>query len=189
MTPDSSPLRLLIDPLDLGPDIRAIGLELNEEGEELPALGPGARAVWAAAIPALAGAESWVLDFTSHLDRVSDFCRAHGIAIREAGARSITIPQPESLKLSELVERFELETFGFRAGAAVASADAELENELSRRGMDAYDHAYKRYSLCGICDFENGYLTLLTEKFASGEILRRLRPALTPLGARLERPE
>jgi hypothetical protein len=82
-----------------------------------------------------------------------------------------------------------VETFGFRAGAAVAAGDAELESDLSRRGMDAYDHAFKRYSLCGICDFENGYLTLLTKEFSSAEILRRLRPALTPLGARLERPE
>jgi hypothetical protein len=189
MTPDSAPLRLLIDPLDLGPDIRAIGLELNEEGEELPARGPAAQAVWAAAIPALASAEPWVLDFTSHFERLRDFCRAHGIAILEAAARYIAIPQVQPPKLLELVGRFEGETFGFRAGAAVASADAELENELSRRGMDAYDHAFKRYSLCGICDFENGYLTLLTDKFSSAEVLRRLRPALTPLGARVERPE
>ncbi|MFZ0818707.1 MAG: hypothetical protein WAM91_01460 [Candidatus Acidiferrales bacterium] len=189
MAPDSAPLRLLVDPLDLGPDVRAIGLELNEEGEDLPARGPAAQAVWAAAIPALAAAESWVLDFTSHLDRLRDFCGAHGIAIREAAARSIAIPQPEPVKLLELVERFESETFGFRAGAAVAAEDAELESDLSRRGMDAYDRAFKRYSLCGICDFENGYLTLLTEKFSSAEVLRRLRPALAPLGARVERPE
>jgi hypothetical protein len=189
MAPDSPPLRLLIDPLDLGPDVRAIGLGLNEEGEELPARGSSARAVWAAAIPALAATDPWVLDFTSHLDRLREFCSAHRIAIREAAARSIAIPQPEPEKLLELVERFEVETFGFRAGAAVAAADAELENDLSRRGVDSYDHAFKRYSLCGICDFENGYLTLITEKFSSAEVLRRLRPALTPLGARVERPE
>jgi hypothetical protein len=189
MSPDPAPLRLLIDPLDLGPDVRAIGLELNEEGEELPAHGAAAQAVWAAAIPALAADEPWVIDFTSHLDRLRDFCSAHDIAIREAAARRIEIAQPEPVKLLELVEHFEAETFGFRAGAAVADANAELESDLSRRGMDAYDRAYKRYSLCGICDFENGYLTLLTEKFSSAEVLRRLRPALTPLGARVERPE
>jgi hypothetical protein len=55
--------------------------------------------------------------------------------------------------------------------------------------MDAYDRAFSRYSLCGICDFENGFLTLLTEKFSSAEVLRRVRPALTALGARVERPE
>jgi hypothetical protein len=189
MSPDSAPLRLLIDPLDLGSDIRAIGLALNEEGEELPARGPAAIAVWAAAIPALAANEPYVFDFTSHLERVREFCSTHHVAIREAAPRCIVIPQPEPPKLLELVERFEVETFGIRAGAAVSSADAELENDLSHRGMDAYDRAYKRYSLCGICDFENGYLTVLTEKFSSAEVLRRLRPALTPLGARVERPE
>jgi hypothetical protein len=189
MTPDSAPLRLLIDPLDLGPEVRAIGLELNEEGAEDPARGTAADAVWAAAIPALAAAEPWALDFTSHLDRIREFCRAQNIAIHEAAARCIVIPQPEPPALLELVERFETETFGFRAGAAVTTGDAELENDLAHRGMDAYDHAYSRYSLCGICDFENGYLTLLTEKFSSAEVLRRVRPALTSLGARVERPE
>jgi hypothetical protein len=189
MAPDPAPLRLLIDPLDLGPDVRAIGLALNEEGEELPARGPVAIAVWAAAIPALAANDPYVLDFTSHLDRLRDFCGAHRIAIREAAPRCVVIPQPEPPKLLGLVERFETETFGIRAGVAAPSADAELENDISRRGMDAYDHAYSRYSLCGICDFENGYLTLLTEKFSSAEVLRRLRPALDPLGARVERPE
>jgi hypothetical protein len=189
MAPDSAPLRLLINPLDLGPDVRAIGLELNEEGDEDPARGPAAITVWAAAIPALAAADPWVLDFTSHLDRLRDFCRTRDIAVREAAARCIVIPQPEPPALLELVERFESETFGFRAGAAVAPGDAELEDDLSRRGMDAYDHAFSRYSLCGICDFENGFLTLLTGKFSSAEVLRRVRPALTPLGARVERPE
>jgi hypothetical protein len=189
MTPDSASLRLLIEPLDLGQDLRAIGLELNEEGAEEPARGPAADAVWAAAIPALAAADPWLLDFTSHLDRLREFCRAHGIAIREAAARCIVIPQPEPSALLELIGRFETETFGFRAGPAVESGDAELENDLSSRGMDAYDRAFSRYSLCGICDFENGFLTVLTEKLSSAEVLRRVRPALTPLGARVERPE
>ncbi len=189
MTPDSPPLRLLIDPLDIGPEVRAIGLELNEEGDEDPAHGPAADAVWAAAIPALAAADPWVLDFTSHFDRLREFCRAHGIAIREAAASCVVVTPPEPPALLEFIERFEAETFGFRAGAAVAAADAELENDLSRRGMDAYDRAFPRYTLCGICDFENGFLTLLTEKFSSAEVLRRLRPALDSLGARVVRPE
>jgi hypothetical protein len=54
--------------------------------------------------------------------------------------------------------------------------------------MDAYQNAYSRYSLCAICDFENGSLTVLSEKISSAEILRRLRPVLTPLGARVDRP-
>ncbi|HUK30481.1 MAG TPA: hypothetical protein VLV89_05155 [Candidatus Acidoferrum sp.] len=189
MSPDSAPLRLLIDPLDIGPDVRAIGLELNEEGDEDPARGSAADAVWAAAIPALAAGEPWVLDFTSHFDRLRDYCRAHGIAVREAAPSCVVVTPPEPGAFLEFVQRFEAETFGFRAGAAAASGDADLENDLSSRGLDAYDRAFKRYSLCGICDFENGFLTLLTEKFSSAEVLRRLRPAIDPLGARVVRPE
>jgi hypothetical protein len=189
MSSDSAPLRLLIDPLDIGPDVRAIGLELNEEGNEDPARGPAADAVWAAAIPALAADEPWVIDFTSHFDRLRDFCCAHGIAIREAAPRCVVLTPPEPAAFLEFVERFEAETFGFRVGAAAAAGDADLENDLSSRALDAYDRAFKRYSLCGICDFENGFLTLLTEKFSSAEVLRRVRPALEAIGARVVRPE
>jgi hypothetical protein len=64
-----------------------------------------------------------------------------------------------------------------------------LESELSKRGMDGYHSAFARYTLCAICDFENGSIVLLTEKLSSGEVLRRLRPVVTELGAKIERPE
>lgn len=185
---DSSALRLLMEPLDLGADVRAISLDLAEEGAESPAIGPEADTVWAAAIPALAGSEVWALDFVSHLDRVRDFCASHDILRREAAGRCIVIPDPGAEKLAALVTRFEAETFGFRVGGLLAEGDPVLESELSQRGMDAYHGAYSRYSLCGICDFENGSLTALSENVSSAEIVRRLRPALTPLGARVERP-
>jgi hypothetical protein len=193
-------LRLLIEPLNLGPDVRAISLDLAEEGADDPAAGPEALAIWNAAVPALVGDESWTLDFVSHLDRVREFCRANNIPFREAGARSIAIPHPTTEQLESLFARFETETFGFRArktqadGAAAADEseyleDADLESELSKRGMDGYHGAFTRYSLCAICDFENGSIVLLTEKLSSGEVLRRLRPVVTGLGAKIERPE
>jgi hypothetical protein len=194
-------LRLLIEPLNLGADVRAISLDLAEEGADSPAVGPEALAIWTAAVPALVADEEWTLDFVSHLDRVRDFCRANNIAWREAGPRAIAIPHPNSERLESLFARFETETFGFRAGkpdaagsATVADAskvleDAELESELSKRGMDGFHGAYTRYTLCAICDFENGSIVLLTEKLSSGEVLRRLRPVITALGARIERPE
>lgn len=185
---DSAVLRLLIEPLDLGADVRAINLDLAEEGAESPTNGPAASVVWAAVIPALAGNETWALDFVSHLDRVRDFCHSYGIACHESAARCIVIPEPAPEKLAALIERFEGETFGFRAGGPLATGDTAIENDLSLRGMDAYHSAYSRYLLCAVCDFENGSLTVLTEKMSSGEVLRRLRPALTPLGARVERP-
>jgi hypothetical protein len=194
-------LRLLIEPLNLGPDVRAISLDLAEEGADAPAGGPEALAIWTAAVPALVGDEFWTLDFVSHLDRVREFCRANNISWREAGARSVAIPHPTAEQIESLFARFETETFGFRArksqadaasGAAAASKyleDAELESELSKRGMDGYHGAFTRYTLCAICDFENGSIVLLTDKLSSGEVLRRLRPVVTSLGAKIERPE
>jgi hypothetical protein len=186
---DSPAFRLLIEPLDLGADVRAISLDLSEEGlEASPAVGPDADIVWAAAIPAIAGAEELVFDFVSHLDRVKDFCELHEIAQRQPAPRCIVIPAPGPERLAELVTRFDTERFGFRVGGTAVVGDAELENDLSRRGMDAYQSAYRRYSLCALCDFENGSLTVLAQNVSSSEILRRLRPVLTPLGTRVERP-
>jgi hypothetical protein len=195
-------LRLLIEPLNLGADVRAISLDLAKEGADAPAAGPEALAIWNAVVPALVGDEEWTLDFVSHLDRVRDFCRANNVPWREAGARCVTIAHPSVDQLDLLFARFETETFGFRArksasaGGTAAAADAskyledaELESELSKRGMDGYHGAFTRYTLCAICDFENGSIVLLTEKLSSGEVLRRLRPVVTELGAKIERPE
>jgi hypothetical protein len=200
--PQLSPsLRLLIEPLNLGPDVRAISLDLAEEGADEPATGPDSLAIWIAAVLALVADEEWTLDFVSHLDRVRDFCRTNSILWREAGARCVTIARPNAEQLEILFARFESETFGFRtrkrqtegtaptADASKYLEDAELESELSKRGMDGYHGAFTRYTLCAICDFENGSIVLLTEKLSSGEVLRRLRPVVTELGAKIERPE
>jgi hypothetical protein len=203
LSPELIPqLRLLIEPLNLGVDVRAISLDLAEEGADAPAAGPDALAIWTAAVPALIADEEWALDFVSHLDRARDFCRTNNIPWREAGARCVSIAHPNAEQVELLFARFETETFGFRArkaalaGGTVPAADAskyledaELESELSKRGMDGYHSAFKRYTLCGICDFENGSIVLLTEKLSSGEVLRRLRPVVTDLGAKIERPE
>lgn len=74
LDPQSRPsLRLLIEPLNLGADVRAISLDLAEEGADAPPAGPEALAIWTAAVPALVADEEWTLDFVSHLDRVRDF--------------------------------------------------------------------------------------------------------------------
>jgi hypothetical protein len=187
------PYRLLVEPLDLGPDVRAISLDLSEkpaegEEEETPARGEEPIAIWAAAIPALASIEPWALDFFSHLDAVRGFCLAHHIGCREAASRCVVISRPEPEALVALIARFETETFGFRAGSLLEQGDAALENDLSRRGVDAYQPVFSNYAMCGICDFENGSLTLLSEKISSTEVVRRLRPALSSHSVRIERP-
>ncbi len=194
--PPSENLRLMLEPLDLGSDVRALSLELVEPAdptsaipEDSPALGPEAAAIWAVALPAIAADIPWALDFFSHLDRLREFCRAHAIDFREAAARCVVIPQLDPEPLSLLLARFQTETFGFRAGALLESGDAPLENEISHRGVDAYHQSYRNYFTCAVCDFENGALTLLTEKLSSSELLRRLKPALADHPVTIVRPE
>lgn len=187
---DSAAFHLIIEPLDLGLGVRAISLDLKEAGSADPAVGGLASAVWAVAMPALAAEAVWSLDFLGHLDRVREYCEAHAIGWRAAAKRCMVIPALPAEELLKLLMRFEAERFGIRAGASLGEAvDTALEHELSSHGLDAYQNAFANYLFCGICDFENGSLTLLSDKMSSSEALRRLRPALTPLGVRVERPD
>src|SRR5579863_161154 len=100
-----------IEALDLGPDVRAVSLDLVEANENRePVRGEDAAGIWSRVIRATTGSEPWVLDFFSHLDRVRDFCEGHQIAYREANKRSIVIPSPEPAVLEELIGRFQNET-------------------------------------------------------------------------------
>jgi hypothetical protein len=90
--------------------------------------------------------------------------------------------------LRQIVERFEAETFGVRA-SATATEDAQLETELSRRGLDAYQAAYKRYTFCAVCEPSDGWVTILSETLWPSEIIRRLRPAMQPFDVYLARPQ
>jgi hypothetical protein len=180
---------LEIEALDLGPGVKAVGLELTENDENRePVRGPDAARIWSRVLPATAGQEPWGLDFFSHLDRVSDFCDRHGIAYREASARSLVIPAPTAEALEPLIDRFQAETFGARAGAQVISGDAALEGDLAKRGIDAYDKAYGNYFFCAVCGFENGSLVVLSDKLWASEVIRRVRPVLKDLDVEILLP-
>lgn len=180
---------LEVEPLDLGADVKAVGLELVERESREPVRGAEAARVWGAVLAALAGAEPWVLDFFSHLDRLRDFCRLHDIAYREAAKRCIVIASPGAEPLVALLQRFEGETFGVRAGTLLASGDAALEGDLARRGVDAYHHVFANYFFCAVCDFENGLLTLLTNRLWASEVMRRARLVLDGLSVAVGRPQ
>ena len=168
-----------IEPLDLGPDVRAIGLELTEADENRePVRGIDAARVWSRVLRATAADEIWALDFFSHIDRVREYCDQHQLKYREAGKRSIVIPTPELSALESLIDRFQGETFGARAGALVAETDKVLEGDLARRGADAYHTAFHNYFFCAICGFEDGSLVFLSDKLWASEVIRRVRPAL-----------
>jgi hypothetical protein len=119
---------------------------------------------------------------------VREFCKTREIALRDAAERCVVLPQPNQEQLRQIFERFEGETFGIRAGMAAQSADASLEGDLSKRGLDAYQPAYARYTFCAICEPEDGWVTLLSESLWPSEVIRRVRPAVQPFDIYIARP-
>lgn len=178
--------RLEVETLDLGTDVRAVLLELIDPQTREPVTGADAARIWAAVIPALAGGEPWGLDFFAHLDRVREFCRLLDVPFEEKN--TLIIEQPGVAQLSAIIERFAGETFGLRAGIPLAAGDEALEAGLVQRGVDAYEEAYRRYSFCAVCDFENGFLTVLSEYLWATEVIRRMQPALGSLQVEVARP-
>jgi hypothetical protein len=187
--PDLPPYSLDVQAMDLGSDTKAVGLELIETESREPLRGEEAASIWAAVIPALAGDETWVLDFFSHLDRVREYCAKHEVEFREAANRCLVIRQLAGEKLRGLMARFAGETFGLRCGATAREADAAVESELSHRGLDAYQDAYTRYTFCAICEPDDGWVTLLSTSLWPSEIIRRARPALQPFDVHIARPQ
>jgi hypothetical protein len=187
--PDLPLFSFNVQALELGDDLKAFALELIETESREPVRGPEAAEIWAAVFPALAATEPFLLDFFSHLDRVRDFCNAHDIVYREAASRCLVIHQPSLEVLRLLLARFETETFGLRVGPATQNSDPALENELSHRGVDAYQPAYPRYTLCAISEPGDGWLTILSQSLWPSEIIRRLRPALQPFDVYIARPQ
>jgi hypothetical protein len=181
-------LSLDVQALDLGAATKAVGLELQETESREPVRGKEAAEIWAAVFPALAVNDFFVMDFFSHVDRVRDFCKTRGIAFREAAERCLVLPQPSSEHLRQLFERFEGETFGVRAGEIARTTDTALEGELSRRGLDAYQEVYPRYTFCAVCEPEDGWITLLSEHLWASEVIRRVRPAAQPFDIYIARP-
>ncbi len=182
------PTQLEVEPMDLGADVKAVGLELVNPEDREPVRGPEAAQTWAAVLTALAGNETWVLDFFSHGDRVRDYCARHTIPFRDTSPRSLVVLPPGLPELEGLLARFEGETFGVRAGERLAAGDAALESDLARRGVDAYHPVYTHYLFCAVCDFENGFLTVLTTRLWASEVIRRVRPALDGLPVSVSRP-
>jgi hypothetical protein len=128
------PFSLDVQALDLGGDAKAVGLELIETQNREPVRGKDAAVIWSAVFPALAGNESYAVDFFSHVERVREFCKMREIALRDAAERCVVLPQPNQEQLRQIFERFEGETFGIRAGAAAQPPDAALEAACQSAG-------------------------------------------------------
>lgn len=182
------PYSLDVQAMDLGNEVKAVGLELVETENREPVRGKEAAEIWSEILPALAGKEALAVDFFSHLDRVREFCKTRKIEWREAAERCLVISSPSIEELRQLLERFEGETFGIRAGSAAQSADAALEGGLSKQGLDAYQQAYERYTFCAVCEPEDGWITVLSETLWPSEIIRRVRPAVQKFDVHIARP-
>lgn len=180
--------RIEVESLDLGPDVRAVGLELIEPESREPVIGTAAAGIWAAVVPALAAGQPWVIDFFAHLERVRDFCDRQGIVFREPNGHAIVIPEPDKAQLERLFERFAAETFGVRAGSPRVAGDLAVEAELAKRGVDAYHPAFPNYLFCGVCDFEGGFLTVLSNQLWASEVIRRARAAVGNVQVEVTRP-
>jgi hypothetical protein len=177
-----------VEALELGPDSRAVGLELVGRGTREPLVGDEAARIWAATLPALAGNELWVLDFFAHLGRVREYCKEKGIEFREPNTRTLVISPPPRPLLEGILARFAGERFGVRAGGAGILGDPELEGRLAARGVDGYDGAQRDCLFCAVCDFESGFLTVLSDRLWASEIIRRIRPMLGGLLVEVTRP-
>jgi len=119
-------------------------------------------------LPALAG-QNVRRDFFSHIERVREFCKTRDIALRDAAERCVVLPQPDQEQLRQIlnVSKARHSAFG-RHGSQ--SADAALEGDLSKRGLDAYQAVYARYAFCAICS-RRRWVTLLSDSLAS-EVIR-----------------
>jgi len=182
------PYSLDVQALDLGNEVKAVGMELVETENREPVRGNEGAEIWSEILPALAAKEAFAVDFFSHLDRVREFCKTRKINWREAAERCIVIPSPSIEELRQLLQRFEGETFGIRAGNAAQTADAALEGDLSKRGLDAYQQAYARYTFCAVCEPEDGWVTVLSDSLWPSEIIRRVRPAIQRFDVHIARP-
>ncbi|HEV2385694.1 MAG TPA: hypothetical protein VGS20_00420 [Candidatus Acidoferrales bacterium] len=179
-------LMLAVEPLDLGPDVKALALSLTDPESEEPASGPDAARIWSRALLALAGERAWILDFFSQVDRLREFCRSRDLSCRDTPGGGVAVAETDPDTLAELFERFQKEAFGIRVGGPVETGDPGLELELRERGLDAYHQAYPGYLFCAICEIETGSITMLSEGLWAAEAARQLRPGLRDLSVAVE---
>ena len=96
------PFSLDVQALDLGNEIKAVGLELVETENREPVRGAESAEIWSEIFPALAAKEAFAVDFFSHIERVREFSKARQIEWREAAERCLVIAQPSVEQLRQL---------------------------------------------------------------------------------------
>jgi len=137
--PDLPPYSLDVQALELGADTKAVGLELLETQSREPLRGSEAAQIWAAAFSALAAKEMLPSGFFSVTSSAcANSATPTPLPIVRRPHAAWSFPYLSTEQLGQLFARFGAATFGMRAGPAAQNADPALENELSLRGLDAY---------------------------------------------------
>src|SRR5439155_19402593 len=95
------PFSLDVQALDLGSDGKAVGCELVEPENREPVPGREGAEIWSAIFLALAGSESYVVDFFGQVDRVREFATWCGMALREAAEPGVVLPPPNHAELRQ----------------------------------------------------------------------------------------
>jgi len=127
-----------VETLDLGPGVKAIGMELIETESREPVRGKDAIAIWAGVFPALV-AQS-VVSISSATSSASVISAPVTNRFREAGAAASSCRNQatSSPRIDRAVRRRNLR---IAHRQAVLIADTQLES-ASPTGLDAYQAAY-----------------------------------------------
>src|SRR5207244_12185486 len=106
------PFSLDVQALDLGNEVKAVGLELVETENREPVRGKEGAEIWSEVFPGLAGKDPFVVDFFSHIDRVREFCKARKIEWRAASEGWVVVTSPSAQGLRQRFRGFEGDTLG-----------------------------------------------------------------------------
>jgi len=167
---------LELESVDLGLPVGTLRLSLYDEETGEPLAPASAVPVWTEILAALFGSQAYSLDFFSQTRRVGDFCAGHGIpCCMLAGERCLSVASPGAESLAQLAQRFYGDLFGGRAGNG-ASADPDLERDLSHRGVDAYAGALERYTAMAVIELYDGQVIVFSDRLTTADLARQLQP-------------
>ena len=171
-----------VEPLDLGPDVRAVGLELVEADENRePVRGQDAARIWSRVLPRHCADEALGPRFLQPSRPRARLLQNHDIDFREAGQRFDRDSCARTRSLESLLDRFQNETFGARAGALVTNRRSRARRRTGAAGRRRLPQSFPELFFLRHCGFEDGSLVLLSEKLWASEVIRRVRPALEGL--------
>jgi len=175
------PYSLTWKTLDLGPGVKAIGMELIETRAAKPVRGKDAIAILGRRSHCPRPHKRRLFSiFSGHPDAsvisaqgTTRFSRSGGPLHRRAAPSDEPSP-----RIDRAVRR---ETFGLRAGKGRSDRRYAIGERLSNAVLDAIRPPYTRYTFCVVCELDDGWLTILSEPLWPAKPFRRVRPRCSRL--------